>query len=754
MKDSEWQKEQARVDYTIQQINKRENELIHLIEKVRQEASHIRTNFWEDVRVNLNELDDVSETNASIRQQEHFLRERERNYQHSEKQIRAFKKMKSSPYFARIDVAEKDEKTESLYIGISSFLDEEDHFLVYDWRAPIASIYYDGGMGEAVYNTPEGKLKVDVKLKRQYTIKKAVIQRMFDTTEAIGDEMLQEVLGEGSSAQMKSIVSTIQREQNQIIRDTTSDLLFVQGAAGSGKTSAILQRIAYLLYRFREGLDETQMMIFSPNRLFNHYIANVLPELGEKNMVQTTFHDFASVRLKRMEMKSLFEQFEAREKKQYKNILALKESLVFYQLVKRYAAELGDLIQFKNIKFRGKIIISKQEIQAIYASFPAYFKRIEKLQETSKKLRERLYVIMNQEAKKDWIKDEIELLSEENYHALVPTHLEFSSFEEEEDYLAKKLVRLKFKNTHEQIKQHDYFHLKQQYVQFIKKVPQLLDLKDFNIRLEEWEAERKQLMVRLNANQIALEDVVFFLELEDQLTGKETMRAMKFVFIDEIQDYTPAQIAYLRSIFPSSHFTLLGDLNQAIFKTKQTERSLIDEILHLFDPSRARQIELKKSYRSTYEITQFTRDIIQDENQIIPFERHGELPQIVEAKSYLEMMDKIVKQAKAMQEKYGMVAIIGKNKESCEHCYLSLYQQMEVRLIHLDNQKLIDGIMIIPSYLAKGLEFDGVIVLDASDENYHLEEERTLLYTICSRAMHQLFIISEGKPSRLLPIQE
>src|SRR5699024_10374127 len=164
-------------------------------------------------------------------------------------------------------------------IGLSSFTDQKDHFLIYDWRAPISSIYYDGKLGDVTYQTPDGEQRVNVLLKRQFLIKDQRIQSMFDTTETIGDQMLLEVLGEKSSTQMRAIVTTIQQEQNKIIRNTSADLLFVQGAAGSGKTSAILQRVAFLLYRYRGKLTSSQVIMFSPNQLFNDYIENVLPEL-------------------------------------------------------------------------------------------------------------------------------------------------------------------------------------------------------------------------------------------------------------------------------------------------------------------------------------------------------------------------------------------------------------------------------------------------------------------------------------------
>ncbi|EUJ31247.1 UvrD/REP helicase [Listeria floridensis FSL S10-1187] len=742
--------EQERIDYTIEQIKKQEEKISDSLVSVKQEASDIRSNFWDDVRVNLLEPDDVSETNISIRQQEHFLRERERNYEHAEKQLAVFDKMKNSPYFARIDIQDAETPREEIYIGIGSALDENDQFLVYDWRAPISSVYYDGEIGEASYDTPQGKLTVDVLLKRQFSIKDGKLVSMFDTSAAIGDEMLQEVLGSGSNVQMKNIVSTIQREQNRIIRDTKSELLFVQGAAGSGKTSAVLQRIAYLLYRFRDGLDEKQMIIFSPNRLFNHYIGNVLPELGEKNMQQTTFQDFITSRLGKLEVESLFEQFEDKENKLRQNIIGLKEEIRLFAAISRYQKALQKTgLCFKDIRFRGRTIISKERVSEIFYNTRADYGLSARLELARKALREEIYVFANEEIKRDWVKDEIELLSEERYQELVPLDLEFDGFDAEQDYLARKIVRLRLKKVHQAIKENRFFHIRQQFVHFMQSVPKLVSLEEARITDADWKAEVKRVVANLNANKLALEDTVFYLDLWDAVVGKNANRAMRFLFIDEIQDYSPAQIYYLKTLFPSSKFTLLGDLNQAIFKTQEKERTLLEEIKEQFDPEKTEVVRLSKSYRSTEQITNFTKGIIQAEENIEAFSRKGNLPKLIESQSFVAMMDAVYEEALRLQKTGKMIAIIGKDQEICEEAYLSLYKKMKVRLVHMEHQKLQEGVMIIPSYLAKGLEFDGVIALDASSATYQHENERTLLYTICSRAMHELVVTANGSLSPL-----
>ena len=228
------------------------------------------------------------------------------------------------------------------------------------------------------------------------------------------------------------------------------------------------------------------------------------------------------------------------------------------------------------------------------------------------------------------------------------------------------------------------------------------------------------------------------------------MRTIKFVFIDEIQDYSAQQIRYLKSLFPNSRFTMLGDLNQAIFKNKQKEKTLLDSIKPLFDEDKISQIDLTKTYRSTADITNFTKGILLDSQMIEAFDRKGELPQIVVRSSYKEIIAEITQVLKKTNEVSTLTAIIGKTKKECEEAYAALKDYFDLTLISKENQKLADGLIILPSYLAKGLEFDTVIVLDASANNYQLESERTLLYTICSRAMHRLIVTSHGAISPLL----
>ncbi len=277
------------------------------------EVVHIRKHFWDEVKVNTDTFDDYLETVIGLRQEAQALSVSQSTHRHASKRLSTLRRMEEIPYFGRIDFIEEDSfDQEQIYIGISSLRDASgDNFLIYDWRAPISSVYYDYQPGPAAYETPGGKVEGTLEKKWQYLIRGGVLQSMFDTSLTIGDEILQEVLGRGTDKQMHNIVATIQQDQNRIIRHDHGRLLIVHGAAGSGKTSAALQRIAYLLYKDRNHLNAEQIILFSPNTMFNSYVSNVLPELGEENMQQVTFQEYLNHRLsKEFEVENPYGQLE------------------------------------------------------------------------------------------------------------------------------------------------------------------------------------------------------------------------------------------------------------------------------------------------------------------------------------------------------------------------------------------------------------------------------------------------------------
>lgn len=281
-------------------------------------------------------------------------------------------------------------------------------------------------------------------MKRQFVIKDGTkIETMFDTAETIGDQMLLEVLGEKSDTQMKSIVTTIQREQNQIIRDTTADLLFVQGAAGSGKTSAVLQRVAYLLYRYRGNLTSSQVIMFSPNQLFSDYIGNVLPEMGEQNMVQFTYYQYVTRRTPGMHVQNLFQQFEADQTPLQAKVAALKESDAFFHATEAYAEHLRSAgVRFKDIRFHGGVFFSRKKIAEIFYSYNQNYNMNNRVQATKERLTSMLNRRVGSETRAKWVREAVENLSEEEIRDLqAQSHPgEFQDSNSEFQFYARHIV--------------------------------------------------------------------------------------------------------------------------------------------------------------------------------------------------------------------------------------------------------------------------------------------------------------------------
>ena len=747
--------EQKHLDNVMKKIKEREKSLKKSIKSAEGEARDINSHFFDDVKLDYDGYSTSMETALSIHQQQQLLSEREHAWQHSAKQLTTAERLEKRPYFARIDFKEQGEKKpETIYIGLGSFADKDDHFLIYDWRAPISSIYYDGKLGEVSYNSPEGEITVDMTKKRQFMIKDGKIINMFDTNESIGDQMLLEVLSEKSSTQMKSIVTTIQREQNKIIRNTSADLLFVQGAAGSGKTSAILQRIAFLLYRYRGNLTSSDVIMFSPNQLFNDYIKNVLPEMGEQNMVQMTYWQFVARRLPGMNVENLFKQFE--DQTADTNISKFKDSVAFFNLLTRYAKHLNERgVIFKNIYFRDKKkpYFDKEKIKEIYYSYNQNYNLANRIDATREELIKMLNRKIAPEARKAWVARTIEGLSQEQLNDLYDRpDQEFESEKKEEAFLGRKIVLAALKGVHQRILHNHFINTRAQYLGFLRRIPKMIDLAKWDIDEDEWTKHIEEVKENFKNHNIAMNDVSAYLYLYDLITGRRTDFEMRYAFIDEIQDYTPFQLAYLKYNFPRAKFTMLGDLNQAIF-TKDESRSLLKQISGLFDPEKTDVVQLTKSYRSTKQLTNFTKQILRQGEKIEAFNRQGPKPVIWGRKNDAEAVDVLVDVLKENEERHFTTAIITKDLASAKFVHEQLVKQGEKStLIATANQRLVDGTLVIPSYLAKGLEFDAVVMWSASKENYHQIDETQLVYTITSRAMYKLDVIYTGEKSPLLDV--
>ncbi|EFO68507.1 hypothetical protein HMPREF9212_0160 [Lactobacillus iners LactinV 03V1-b] len=750
-KKSEQQKEQEHLDHVLSLIQDRIKIVEKSISGAQSEAQDLNAHFFDDLKLDYDGYSTSMETALSIHQQQQLLEERQNAWQHATKQLSTLQRLNKRPYFARIDFQEQNEKPETIYIGLGSFADKNDQFLIYDWRAPISSIYYDGKLGSVTYYAPDGEQEVLMTKKRQFSIKDGQIINMFDTNESIGDQMLINVLNEKSSTQMKSIVTTIQREQNKIIRNTTADLLFVQGSAGSGKTSAILQRIAYLLYRYRGNLVSSDVIMFSPNQLFNDYVKNVLPEMGEQNMVQMTYRQFVSRRVPAFKVESLFDQFEDQNKNP--KIAKFKDSLEFFEAINHYSKHLiKHGVVFKNIYFKDKEkpFFDKDYIKDIYYSFNENYNLRNRIEATREKLVARLNESISAEAKKAWVAKYLESISKEELNKLYDRpDQEFASSTEEERFLSKKIVIKSLKQVLRKVNANSFFNIRAQYLAFLRAIPKMIDLQQYGISENEWYDHIELVKQNFVRKQIKITDISSYLYLYDVITGRRVNYEMRYAFIDEIQDYTPFQLAYLKYNFPRAKFTMLGDLNQAIF-TKDDSLTLLDKVKQLFISEKIELIKLTKSYRSTKQITDFTKQILKSGELIEAFDRNGAKPTIWHCDN-ASAVQKINDILIANNQEKLTTAIITKTLEEARDLTTKLKSEsIKVTLIATANQRLVPGVLVIPSYLAKGLEFDAVIAWQVNNNNYHKDDERQLLYTITSRAMYKLDLIYTGELSDLL----
>ncbi|WP_182200841.1 RNA polymerase recycling motor HelD [Paraliobacillus salinarum] len=753
--NKDWKIEKDRVNRVKALIGRKIEKLGEHIKILKDRVIDIRKNFWDDVTVNLDEMDDVIETQASLKQQAEFLSERERSHGQLSKEADTLERLYQSPYFGRIDFLEEGEATaEPIYVGMASLMDEqEEDFLIYDWRAPISSMYYDYPPGKAAYRAIDETVHGEITLKRQYLIRQGELKGMFDTGLTIGDRLLQSVLGGNASTQMKSIVATIQQEQNQIIRNEKSKVLVVQGVAGSGKTSAALQRVAYLLYRYREELSSKNMILFSPNPLFNSYVSTVLPELGEDNIKQTTFYQYIDAQLGyQFKVETPFEQMEyyLRANKEDPPVrieaMRYKASTSFKKIIDRFLTDLlDDGLQFRNIRFRGKIVVSKKQMDKFFYSLSSSSSlplRMEKLKDW---LLDKIDTLESTEANKDWVLEETELLEKDDYLEVHQKLEEQSNDSEalfmdhasEEALLRKKVIKMKLRALREKIKKFHFIDMLQTYMQLFGEQETL----DTSTLPEQWEKICEDTQENLKKNVLTWEDATPYLYFKSCLIGFQTNQAIKHVIVDEAQDYTSFQFAYIRRIFPNSRMTLLGDMNQAIYV-----HALEENILEDRKRKGLERVELTRSYRSTKPIVEFTKAWMPEGDKIEAFNRDGALPEVMEVDDVRVLENKMLQMIEYYKEKgHQTIAIICKTLHESERVYAYLKDQVDVNLLDPKAHTYQKGLLVIPAYLAKGIEFDAVIIYNASKNRFENDLERNLLYTACTRAMHDLSVISLGE---------
>lgn len=769
--DQDWKEEQERVTEVTGKISSKITQLEADVGLVRGDVIDMRKEFWDEVTVNFSNPDDLGETSTNLRQQAQVLSERERSHLQSSKALKKYKRLVYSPYFGRIDFREEGTTdVEAIYLGIGSFMDDDtETFLVYDWRAPISSLYYDGSPGITRYATPSGTVTGEMSLKRQFVIHDRVIEVLFDTGVTIGDELLQQVLSHSADDRMKSIVATIQKEQNAVIRNDKTRMLIVQGAAGSGKTSAALQRVAYLLYKYREVLQADQMILFSPNPLFNSYVSTVLPELGEDNMQQTTFQAYLEYRLGReFELEDVFTQTElllnASDTPTHRARLAgitYKSSVPYLDVIRSYKDLLErEGMMFRPVVFQGRVIVSGDAMAAQFYGYDSAVKLAGRLDLMREWLLKQLSDFAHEERKAPWVDDQIELLDPDEYHRAFQTmrrkqnrkEVSFNDFDKERELLGRMVVSDRLKPLRRWVKRFRFVDVKGLYRKLFADERLFRRLSGSEAALpDSWSEVCSQTMQKIGQKELFYEDATPFLYLKELLQGFRTNTAIRHVIVDEVQDYSAFQLEFLKRLFPRAKMTVLGDLNQAIYAHGEALGSL-DNLVSLYGKEETEVISLTRSYRSTYEIVDFTRKMIPGGELIVPFNRPGEEPRVIPAENEADLNKSVILDIRNLHEKgYHYVAVICKTEEESRRVQKLLSDEIPVRLITKSTPAFEKGTLVVPAYLAKGVEFDAVIIYNGSNEVYSKESERKLFYTACTRAMHELHIYYMGEKSRFLP---
>lgn len=588
-------------------------------------------------------------------------------------------KIQNKPYFGSILFDTPEEGTQNIYIGITHVENNLEYY-VHDWRSPICSLFYDYELGQAEYEAPAGIIKGNLIKKRQYTIENAKLIHIFDNEINIDDELLQQVLATESTDKMKNIVNTIQKEQNQVIRNIKDKNLIVQGIAGSGKTSVALHRIAFLLYKIKE-LNSQNILIFSPNKVFSEYISNVLPELGEENTKETSIHDFLLSYLSEFKEIESFSSFIERyylHKNSNYELTKYKQSDDITTDINNYLNQLIKNSHFTSPLSTKEINISQEELNHIlkvrYQHFP-FFKRIEVIAE---KLCDWYY--LGKYTKKKSLQK-----------------LLYNNLNLKKDYLS--IYNNFFISNHTKIK-----------------------------TLE------KQIK---NKQRISYEDATLFTYIKSILEGVNYNTNIKQVVIDEAQDYTKTQYQILFSIFKNANYTILGDINQTInpyykYDSLETLKELLPSVEYL---------ELLKTYRSSEEIIKYTNQIL-DLKHISAIRRSNQ-KEIITKTITTNLKEELIKDIQNLQQEFKSIAIITKTEEETNKLYELTKDSLSINKINKEKEEYNRNLVILPSYIAKGLEFDAVIVY--SDlENSYTKAEKYLFYVSCTRAQHQLIVYNQN----------
>jgi len=727
-----WGFEKARLERVVKEIRLQLDKETDAVANFKKEAIELQKKMWEEVKLTTTDLTDL-EGAAQVWQYQTGIANEARKYQFSFSKVTRLEKMLQSAYFGRIDFAEDGEASaEQIYIGIHNLITGNNReILVYDWRAPISGMFYDFENGTCRYDCPAGTISGQMLLKRQYKISGTNILYMFDSSLSINDEMLKEILGKSTDSRMKTIVTSIQREQNTVIRNSRSRTLIVEGPAGSGKTSIALHRAAYLLYKFRDSITADNILVFSPNHVFEDYISNVLPDLGEEEIKRSTFTDYfrkmldSSYRVESMngQMEDILS---CRAAKTRLLGIRLKASAEFLNMLKKYVRELegGTGLEFKSLVLNGTVIISSHEIYKLFIDDYSYFTYSKRLE----KLRQRFFYLLEK------FEEDRAMKAAGDAGQGRGQDLEAGRSR------AEKKIAAEYEVLKEDIIKMTSFDIYRLYIAFLSNMSMWTAGSDLP-EPEQLQAIGTYTVSRLNKGVMDYEDIAPIIYLKTALDSVSEAKAIKHVIIDEAQDYTVIHYEIFRRAFANSDMTILGDENQSV--NGYMNVGSFENIYEVFGGKAAystESIRLTKSYRSSKEIAAFCKQLLLEPDCSEQLDRHGNKPAVIrQDKAHLQ--ERLASDIMSLKNRgHKLIAVICKTAAQCEALFTALRPLVEISLVSNKNEEYQGGAVIIPSYLAKGLEFDAVLVSTADEEEYSRAEDRRLLYTVCTRALHELYL--------------
>lgn len=753
---SAYPEELIRLDYTLGYAEKTFNKMLSERDRIDEETTQSKRTFSDDSSQAYIEFMINNMFKESIRLK-----------------LRNLETARSKPYFARIDYKEKGRSaSEKIYIGKMCLMrDEDNEMIIVDWRAPVANLYYEERLGEASYLCPDGRINGELSLKRQFSIDKGKLNEIFDIDITTNDEFLQGYLGASADNRLKDIVSTIQWEQNRVIRADMWKPLIVQGAAGSGKTTIALHRIAYLIYTFEKSFSPENFMIIAPSRLFLNYISEVLPELGVERVKQTTFEDFA--------MELIGQKFKIRDANEKLTLFVnskdnateiernefikreseLKASMNFRNALDNYIKNIEeDFIPGEDFKVGNFTLFTYEEINRLFIYEYSDLPMAKRIKEIKKHLTNKLNM------KKDEMLERIHRNCDFRIKQLKETmeegperhRLIVQTYDDRDVSLAR------FKDTAKNAVK-DYIakitkvNPYQYYKEFFENKLLFEDCLDGITDNETIGFTREYSLAVLSSGYIEIEDLAPMIYLKFKIHGMDEKIPVKHIVVDEAQDFSAFQFYVIKKIVKDSSFTILGDLCQGIHSYRGIQ-DWEDIQKYVFEDGNSGLLYLEQSYRTTVEIMNAANSVIGkieggEKYHGRPVIRHGDEVKIIKTQDQREMAELIMKQINELKElEYKTIAVICKTIEDCNKMSKLMGKGKETPRIITGNEKEYKGgIVIVPSYLAKGLEFDAVLIAGASTEEYELTEMDTkLLYVAMTRPLHKLFIYYCNTLSQLL----